>query len=459
MAVANADTESLPHYDVEVTPISSQPEIKYELLKKATVDALNKFQTDCSANLPAEFTKYLDALMTEIDSTHKAHEMHVVKASATTSTDTSGINPNKRKLHNFGNTCYMNSVLQLIYSMNAFKEEVLKINHDDPLKKYLSKMENGVTNTEENRKLLENLIQFLNLNFKIGTQQDAEEVLTSILGNDEYKSIIPKIQYSLGQSVFFENKQTIPDGCRKINNDTQAKILKFFSRDKNIVNAFIYISDNNLSNIFNLSIPANLKDVTFKNVFDAFFEPTERWDNTTKDDSNNLNSLNDENGFIYSLPESVVVKDDKPKSKVKKVKEECKSLVENQTFDSLKNNIKNKSYVFPGDNQQYFIVLLKRYDNTGKKISTSIDLTNAEITFDNSTTFKIKGCICHLGDDPKEGHYTYVEFNDGKPTTVYNDDKDILQYDNYIKIDANKGNTVDVTGYVLLFEKQEQNQP
>lgn len=455
--MADADTKSLPHYYVEVTPISS---VNYELLKKATVDALNKFQTDCSANLPAEFTNYLNALMGEIDSTHKAHEMHVEKASVTTSTDTSGINPNKRKLYNFGNTCYMNSVLQLIYSMNAFKEEVLKINDDDPLKKYLSKMENGVTNTEENRKLLENLIKFLNLKFEIGTQQDAEEVLTSILGNDKYKSIIPKIQYSLGESVFFDNKnkETIPDVCRKINKDTQAKILKFFSHDKNIVNAFIYISDNNLSNIFNLSItniPANL-NVTFKDVFDAFFEPTERWDNKTKDDSNDLNTLDNENGFIYSLPESVVVvKDDKPKSKVKKVKEKCKSLFKNQTFDSLKNNIKNKSYVFPGDNQQYFIVLLKRYNNDKEKIakiSTPIDLTNAEITFDNSPKFKIKGCICHHGDDPKEGHYTYVEFNDGKPTTVYNDDKDILQYDNYIK--SNKGNTVDVTGYVLLFEKE-----
>ena len=127
------------------------------------------------------------------------------------------------------------------------------------------------------------------------------------------------------------------------------------------------------------------------------------------------------------------------------------SLFQNQN-KPLKTIIKNKSYVFPGDNQQYFIVLLKRYDNAGKKISTSIDLTNAEITFDNSPKFKIKGCICHHGDDPKEGHYTYVEFNDGKPTTVYNDDKDILQYDNYIK--SNKGNTVDVTGYVLLFEKE-----
>lgn len=447
--MADADTKSLPHYYVEVTPISSQPEIKYELLKKATADALNKFQTDCSANLPAEFTNYLNALMGEIDSTHTAHEMHVVKASATTSTDTSGINPNKRKLHNFGNTCYMNSVLQLIYSMGAFKKEVLNIKEDNPLKAYLSKMENGVTNTEENRKLLENLIKFLKLDFKIGEQHDAEEVLTMILSNDKYNSIIPKIRFGLSDSIYFVDT-TIPEDCKNINTNTQKKILKFFSDSKNIVGSSIFISEEEQSTILNLSITE--RSSTFKKVFDAFFEPTDRWEQSTVDDSNSLTNLNNKNGFIYSLPESVVVvKDDKTKPKVKKVKEECKSLVEKQPFDSLKNNIKNKSYVFPGDNQQYFIVLLKRYDNNGKKISTSIDLTNAEITFDNRTKFKIKGCICHHGDDPKEGHYTYVEFNDGKPITVYND-KDILPYSDYII--KNPGNTVEVSGYVLLFEKQ-----
>lgn len=66
-----ADGEKpLPHYDVEITPISSQPTIDYEKLKTVTIDALTKFQADCSGTLPDQFTKYLDALMGEIDSTH-----------------------------------------------------------------------------------------------------------------------------------------------------------------------------------------------------------------------------------------------------------------------------------------------------------------------------------------------------------------------------------------------------
>lgn len=80
--MADTDTESLPHYDVEITPISS---INYQLLKKATIDALKQFQTDCSGTLPAEFTNYLDALMGEIDSTHKAHDLHIASSSSSSS--------------------------------------------------------------------------------------------------------------------------------------------------------------------------------------------------------------------------------------------------------------------------------------------------------------------------------------------------------------------------------------
>ena len=82
--MADADTESLPHYDVEITPISS---VNYEELKRVTIDALTQFQNECKANLPDEFTNYLNALMGEIDLTHKAHEMDVEKASATVPTE------------------------------------------------------------------------------------------------------------------------------------------------------------------------------------------------------------------------------------------------------------------------------------------------------------------------------------------------------------------------------------
>jgi hypothetical protein len=80
--MTDTGTESLLHYDVEVTPISS---INYAELKKATIDALKQFQTECRENLPGEFTTYLDALMGEIDSTHKAHDLHIASSSSSSS--------------------------------------------------------------------------------------------------------------------------------------------------------------------------------------------------------------------------------------------------------------------------------------------------------------------------------------------------------------------------------------
>lgn len=408
--MADADTESLPHYDVEVTPISSQPEIKYELLKKATVDALNKFQTDCSANLPAEFTNYLDALMGEIDSTHKAHEMHVEKASVTTSTDTSGINPNKRKLHNCGNTCYMNSVLQLIYSMDAIKDKVLNenINNSDAfkaLKAYLSQMEKGVSDATQLATNLYNSVGGFK-NSEFNKQEDSSEFLQKLIHSQS--TIFENIKFDTIDSVHTTNStdSTNKEACRASTKVTKHESYSQLPND--IKDAILYIPPGTPQPgyIYTLPIPTN--DISFNKI---------DLRNVTKIPTSNKTEFLENDG--------------------------CKSID--------RKTISTQSVIIPGNKQQYFIVSLNRYDN-GAKISTPIDLTNAEITFDNSTKFKIKGCICHHGKGPQDGHYTYVEFNDGKPTTVYDDDKDILQYDNYIK--SNKGNTVDVTGYVLLFEKQ-----
>ena len=97
--MTDTGTESLPHYDVEVTPISS---INYQLLKKATIDALKQFQTDCSGTLPAEFTNYLDALMGEIDSTHKAHDLHIASSSSSSSSFKPIPKPVSQQMNNKG---------------------------------------------------------------------------------------------------------------------------------------------------------------------------------------------------------------------------------------------------------------------------------------------------------------------------------------------------------------------
>jgi hypothetical protein len=119
--------------------------------------------------------------------------------------------------------------------------------------------------------------------------------------------------------------------------------------------------------------------------------------------------------------------------------------------DIPRDTISTQSVIIPGDTQRYFIVSLNRFD-AGAKITNSIKLTNAEVTL-GKFKFKIKGCINHHGGAKDSGHYTYVEFKNGKPDMVY-DDSNIVDYDTYLAtVDRNR--TVDTEGYVLLFEREE----
>jgi hypothetical protein len=410
MAVADADTESLPHYDVEITPISS---VNYEELKKATVNALNQFQIECKTKLPDEFTNYLNALMGEIESTHKAHEMHVVKASATTSNDTSEKLKNvtdvthsgKRSLANAGQTCYMNSALQLIYSMDAIKDAVLNEKSDDALKAYLSEMEKGVTNATQ---LATNLYNSVNgfENRKFNQQEDSSEFLQKLIGSQT--TLFESIRFDTIDSVHTTTETgTNRDQCKNKTNVISHQSYKKMPND--IQNAIIYIPGTPQPRYI-YTLPISNTDILFNQI-----------------DLRNVTKIptSYETEFLQ--------------------KDGCKSID--------RNTISTQSVIIPGSQQQYFIVSLNRFDSNNQKLKNQIDLTNAEITFDNSTKFKIKGCICHHGDGPQNGHYTYVEFENGNPKTVY-DDADICPYNTYINIESFKDRTVDVTGYVLLFEKE-----
>jgi uncharacterized UBP type Zn finger protein len=457
------DTRPLPQYDVEITPISS---INYQMLKNVTIQALNKFQTECSGTLPAEFTKYLDALIGEIDSTHKAHAVQVEKASSLSAkaelsgNDTDGILKGKddvrssgeRSLYNFGNTCYMNSALQLMYSMDQFKDEILKKKDDsDVLKKYLSKMNTGVNSSEN---LANELYEFSGIKTKnnnrdFGHQEDPSELIISIF--EKYEDASKKtFKFTSSDSKVYNGKEKIDTKCTSIDTNAKTKITD----DKSNI---IVLFKENPSEILQLSITSSGSTdtkISFKQIFEAYTQETDIEEKV--DDSKNTHNLTHTDGIIFNLPDCMM--DNPNQSKV--LNDACKQLIKVETSANGKFklvNIKNKTYVFPGKDQQYFIVLLKRYNynvGSGKttKNTTPIDLTSASIKLGTST-FTIKGCICHHGGNPHAGHYTYVEFESGTPTTVY-DDTNICPYNTYITIESFKDRTVDVTGYVLLFEKE-----
>jgi uncharacterized UBP type Zn finger protein len=418
MADADADTESLPHYDVEVTPISS---INYQLLKKATVDALNKFQTDCSANLPAEFTNYLDALMGEIDSTHKAHEMHVEKASSLSAkaepsgNDTDGILKGKdgvrssgeRSLCNIGNMCYMNAAVQLMYSMTEFKTKNNNI-PENPLIQYLTAMDSKEVDCASANKLATELYNFAQSkgfvkDRQIKQQEDPAELITSLFGSNTFNT--ESITFTQIDSVYTTTNTGLVESC---NTNTNVRShTQYASMPDNIKPNIIFIPNTSPQPLHVLPLPIPDVDTSFNKLE---LQKPSKCDSKSPPDFLNYNN--------------------------------CKPI--NIT------TISTQSVTIPGTNQQYFIVLLNRFDAANNKIKTRIDLTNASINLGTST-FTIKGCICHHGDKTSLGHYTYVEFKSGQPITVY-DDTNMCLYNTYIE--SFKDRTVDVTGYVLLFEKE-----
>ncbi len=56
------------------------------------------------------------------------------------------------------------------------------------------------------------------------------------------------------------------------------------------------------------------------------------------------------------------------------------------------------------------------------------------------------------------GHYTYVEFENGLPTRIYDDDSN-CEYSDYMKAAEEVKTTnaqVEKTGYIVLFEREEE---
>ena len=134
------------------------------------------------------------------------------------------------------------------------------------------------------------------------------------------------------------------------------------------------------------------------------------------------------------------------------------NIPRNSGNDDLIRNVDNARI---HDNQKYFICRIDRTNESGEKNNMDISFNNmtvdvAKKSSNEKVKFKIKGCICHRGANMNSGHYTYVEFENGTPTRIY-DDKSNCKYSDYMEA-AEKVNTtnaqVEKTGYIVLFEKE-----
>jgi hypothetical protein len=371
-----------------------------------------------------------------------------------------------RSLCNIGNMCYMNAALQLIYSMPDFTTAIKNSIPDNPLTPYLSAMDNGVdcANAEKLANVLYDFAKRKGFarERRFGDQEDSGELITTIFTDSAFDKYKDSMKFTSSQATVYTGDQSIED-CKSLNTDVLKKIPES-GRGQLLV--LPKQRDENAQDR-TLELPVALNNgitplVTFKGVFDAYtgnVNIDERFDDSTE-----LSNLTNTNGIIFNLPGAMMQVDARGNIiKPKRLKDGCKGLVTVVKSNSVDKPftlkyIKSKTYIFPGEIQKYFIVTLKRTIPDGndehgnvktKKLTHKVALENARINI-GKLAFTIKGCICHHGSNPNNGHYTYVEFVSGVPTMVY-DDAHICPYNSYV--DATR-RTVDDDGYILLFEKE-----
>jgi hypothetical protein len=372
-----------------------------------------------------------------------------------------------RSLCNIKNMCYMNAALQLIYSMPEFRKAIERINN--PLTPYLTQMDTGVK-CGEAEKLATVLYNFAKQhqfapNRNIKEQEDPNELIMTIFADPIFNNYKDLMKFTTSQATVYVGSQKIDSTCISLDSTLLKKIT---DSEHNQLLVLPKERDENEQER-TLELPIALNDgktplSTFMEVFNAY---TRNVDIDEKvDDSKNLSNLTNNDGIIFNLPDSMMKTDDRGNLLTpKQLKEDCKGLVTVVSSNSadkkfMLKDIKTKTYIFPGPDQQYFIVMLKRTITDGvvnsitrelkyTKLRHAVKLDKANINI-GSVEFIIKGCICHHGDGPNGGHYTYVEFEDGMPKTVY-DDTHICPYDAYT---ISVGRTVDDTGYILLFERK-----
>lgn len=453
---------------VEVKPLGPGKS-KYPNLENAIRDAIKAFSTSLgSDDHDHEYADILNELNKKIDEDRKRIMIELDAPDAKSSNDTDSELKNKtgvrasghRSLCNIGNMCYMNAALQLIYSMSDFRTAISTM-EPPTLTNYLTAMDKGV-NCKQAESLAKSLYDLAKKNNFATTrsfnkQEDASELITTVLSDNIFDTFKKSMAFTSAAALIYDGSNPISDECKSINEGSKQMVLPESDLARLIS---LYAETTGTVLMASVVVDNDRKLKTFKEVFDEHLKTTTDIEENVDDSADAGKNLSDKNGIINNLPACMMsVKTDAAGTIISKVLNPvCNPLIgvepSGSKFKPFKlKNIKNKTYISPGLDQKYFIVILQRSSTSsdGKsptKLKHSVDLTNAQIEIRGSS-FIIKGCICHHGDNSTSGHYTYVEFENGNPKTVY-DDHNIVDYATYNTNIPNR--TVDITGYVLLFE-------
>jgi DNA-binding beta-propeller fold protein YncE len=376
--------------------------------------------------------------------------------------DKDGVRTNgSRSLCNIGSMCYMNAALQLVYSMTDFRTAIKTPTNQ--LTEYLTAMDRGVS-CDQARVLAKRLYDFAQgtrgrafTNRSFNEQEDAGELITTVLSANVFDTSKDSMRFNSSTALVYTGSEEIKTACIQL--DKTALNIVPETEKTTLVSLRPLVPGDTLL----LPVTDGATKLTrFKDVFDTYRNSSTDREEKVDDSQDALagkNLSSEKNGIISNLPDCMMDIQKAGDEIISKVlKPGCNPLigVEKSGSKYKLTHLKDKTYISIGPTQKYFIVILKRTVSNEKgtqtKLKHSVDLTSARIEI-GGISFIITGCVCHHGPDSTSGHYTYVEFKDGNPTTVY-DDHNIVSYATYLAtVDRNR--TVDTQGYVLLFEREQ----
>jgi len=365
---------------------------------------------------------------------------------------------------NLGNSCYLNASLQLLFSIEEFRDAITLPNFDNITMPQEKDMPNGIGRGNCSKLNIDSVIQIFNIfkNIFIELNKnkvplDATENIVKPVEMNKfeapkliellYESNISYFQYLENELTQLnkihdsnkteENKERIKQIMERLKNkdseindykkgqqDAVDVILKLFA----IMECF-YNYDFNIQQAFKSTI-------IFKKFFDSIV-----YKKTFKNEVGNY--ITEEWNHIFEIQ---ITKDT-----ILECVNDTLIHYNLEKHSGNNSNINHSPYIV-----KYVMLQLGRfnYDNGTKKINNVnvnryINIEQNTNTVDHNAAYEIVGCILHLGSTLTRGHYVFLVYKNGKPYKVMDDDK-IVDYNSTI-------HNVEKNGYVFLYKISHKN--
>jgi hypothetical protein len=326
-------------------------------------------------------------------------------------------------LVNVGNSCYMNSVIQMLWSIDILRRFLPKIK-SEVIENAKFNIVDYTEDTQRNRintykaiiYALRLLFRTIDSKIKVGDEEPINMQELKIRGRNVYLILLDsKIVNKPTNSKLRVRKQE--DASELLG--PLLDIISSFEPFKDYNNAFTFIEESYIK-------------CENKEEEKSTEENNHILSLNFKEDINNIQDLIDD----YIHPEEL----QEPYNQL----DRCGENGERGVAENKRLNI--KVFDDPSNKTSNLIISLKRF-LLGEKIKDKV-IASPNIIVDNKN-FILKGCIIHLGNTLNSGHYVYVVYKDGMLQYVMNDALKEKERKKYYR------SIIQTDGYIFLYQRVE----